>query len=73
VHPASGALRIKHDASDKETIYEIKDANKIYSLKGKELLALWKRGALELKEPVFVVYFTDSDITATITIKRGKQ
>jgi len=28
---------------------------------------------LELKEPVFVIYFTDSDITATISIKRGKQ
>ena len=73
VHPASGALRIKHDASDKETIYEIKDANKTYTIKGKELFALWKRGALELKEPVFVIYFTDSDITATINIKRGKQ
>ena len=73
LHPASGALRIKHDASDTEKIYEIKDANKTYTMNGKELLTLWKRGALELKEPVFVIYFTDSDITATINIKRGKQ
>jgi len=42
-------------------------------MNGKELLTLWKRGALELKEPVFIVYFTDSDITATINITRGKQ
>ena len=73
LHPASGALRIKHDAPDKETLYEIKDANKTYTMNGKELLTLWKRGALELKEPVFIIYFTDSDITATISIKRGKQ
>ncbi len=73
MHPASGALRIKHDASDEETLYEIKDANKTYTLKGKELEELWRRSALQLKEPVFVIYFTDSDLTATITIKKGKQ
>ena len=73
LHPASGALRIKHDASDKETLYEIKDANKTYTMNGNELLTLWKRGALELKEPVFVIYFTDANITATINITRGKQ
>ena len=73
VHPNSGALRIKHDASDDETLYEIKDANKTYTLAGKELLELWKRSAMELKDPVFIVYFTDADLTATITITKGKQ
>ena len=73
VHPASGALRIKNDASDKEVLYEIKDANKTYTLKGSELLSLWKNAIVQMKEPVFVVYFTDSDITATMTITKGKQ
>ena len=73
VHPASGALRIKNDASDKEKLYEVKDANKTYTLKGSELLSLWKNAIVQMKEPVFIVYFTDSDITATMTIKKGKQ
>ena len=73
VHPASGALRIKHDASDADTLYEIKDANKTYTLKGSEVLALYKRANMELKEPLFVVYFTDADLTVTMTITKGKQ
>jgi DNA-binding helix-hairpin-helix protein with protein kinase domain len=73
VHPNSGALRIKHDASDDDTLYEIKDANKTYTLAGKELLELWKRSAQQLKEPLFIVYFTDADLTATIHITKGKQ
>lgn len=73
VHPASGALRIKNDASDKEKLYEIKDANKTYTIKGSEVLALWKRAMLELKEPLFVVYFTDADLTVTMTITKGKK
>ena len=73
VHPASGALRIKHDASDADTLYEIKDANKTYTIKGSELLALYKRANMELKEPLFVVYFTDADITVTMNITKGKQ
>ena len=73
VHPASGALRIKHDASDSDTLYEIKDANKTYTIKGSEILALYKRANMELKEPLFVVYFTEADLTVTMTIKKGKQ
>jgi hypothetical protein len=54
-------------------LYEIKDANKSYTLNGKELLALLKRANQEMKEAEFVIYFTDSDLTATITITRGKR
>jgi len=28
---------------------------------------------LELKEPLFVVYFTDADLTVTMTITKGKK
>lgn len=69
-HPNSGALRIKHDASDAETLYEIKDANKTFTLKAVDLDELWRRAARELKEPVFIVKYKDRGITATITITK---
>jgi hypothetical protein len=56
-----------------DALYEIKDANKTYTLKGRELLALWKQAVNTGKEPLFVVYFTDADVTATMTIQRGKK
>jgi len=70
VHPASGALGIKHDASDAEHLYEMKDANKSYSLKAEELHTLWVRAVREGKEPVFIVTFQDRGIKATMTITR---
>lgn len=70
VHPNSGALRIKHDASDEETLYEIKDARKSYTLKAVELDELWTRAARDAKEPVFIVEFTDRGITARMTITK---
>lgn len=70
MHPNSGALRIKHDASDGEHLYEMKDANKTYTLKAEELNTLWVRAAREAKEPVFIVTFADKNIRATITITK---
>jgi len=70
LHPNSGALRIKHDASDRETLYEIKDANKTYTLKAEELNELWTRAARELKAPEFVVVFKHHGITATMTVTK---
>ena len=73
LHPASGALRVKNDASDKEKVYEIKDANKTYTMKGSELRDLWRNAVKQLKDPVFVVYFKEYDITVTMTIAKGKR
>lgn len=70
LHPNSGALRIKHDASDSETLYEIKDANKTYSLSADELNTLWVRAMRETKEPVFIIKFKHRGMTATITLKK---
>ena len=70
LHPNSGALRIKHDASDKDTLYEIKDSNKSYSLSASELNTLWVRAVRESKEPVFIIKFNHLGITATITITK---
>jgi hypothetical protein len=71
LHPNSGALRIKHDASDEETLYEIKDANKTYTLSADELFTLWTRAVRESKEPVFIVHYIHHNITATITLSKG--
>ena len=70
VHPNSGSLRIKHDASDAETLYEIKDANKSFTLKAVDLDTLWVRAVREQKEPVFIVKFQDRSVTATISITK---
>ena len=63
-------MRIKHDASSAEALYEIKDANKTYTLKADDLNTLWVRAARETKEPVFIVTFVQHGITATIQIKK---
>jgi hypothetical protein len=63
-------LRIKHDASDDERLYEIKDANKSFTLTSEDLDTLWVRAAREQKEPVFIVKYKHNGITATITIKK---
>jgi len=58
-HPNSGAGSIKYDGSDNETIVEVKDANKSYTLKGKELGDLYRHAAKEGKDGVFIIRFTD--------------
>ena len=70
VHPASGALRIKHDASDDEVLYEIKDANKSFTLTASDLHQLWKEASKQSKEPVFIVQFMHKGMRATMTITK---
>ncbi len=70
MHPASGALRIKHDASDGEILYEIKDANKTHTIKVDELLSVWKEAAMAEKEAVYLVKFTNG-ITLFGVIQKG--
>ena len=73
VHPRSGAGSIKDDASDDDTQYEIKDANKSYTLNATELLTLWRRAVQRGKDAKFVIYFKSIDMTATLTLTKGKQ
>lgn len=71
VHPMSGAGRIKDDASNDEFQYEFKNVLHSHGLRGKDLLALFKRAIRRGKTPLYVVYFEDADITATIHLTRG--
>jgi uncharacterized protein with von Willebrand factor type A (vWA) domain len=73
VHPMSGAGRIKDDASSTTDQFEFKNVLKTHTLNGKDLLALFRRAIRIGKNPVYVVYFEDSDITATIHITKGKR
>ena len=57
MHPASGALRIKNDASDETILYEIKDANKVHNIKAVELLKLWKEATMADKDAIYLVKF----------------
>tara|TARA_Y100000004_G_scaffold190646_1_gene248113 strand:- start:467 stop:685 length:219 start_codon:yes stop_codon:yes gene_type:complete len=70
LHPNSGALRIKHDASDDESLYEIKDANKSFTLTAEDLHTLWVRAAREMKEPYYIVKYKHRGITATIHVHK---
>lgn len=72
IHPRSGAGSIKDDASTDHEQIEIKDANKVYQLKGSELNTLLKRATQRNKDATFIVYFTEADLTATIAVTRGK-
>jgi hypothetical protein len=66
----SGAGRIKGDGSDDFRLYEIKDANKSYTLKADDLIALMTYAAREMKEPVMVVQFQHGNLTAIINVVR---
>lgn len=70
-HPMSGAGRIKDDASSEDNQYEFKQAKVSHTMKGKELLDLFRRAVRQGKDPEYVIYFEDADITATITLNRG--
>jgi hypothetical protein len=59
VHPASGALRIKNDASTDSTLYEIKDANKTHTIKATEVMSLWKEAVISDREAVYLIKFPD--------------
>jgi hypothetical protein len=72
-HPRSGAGGIKDDASDDDTQYEIKDANKSYTLQASEVHTLWKRAVKRGKDAHFVIYFKSVDLTCTLTITKGKR
>lgn len=65
-HPNSGAGSIKYDASDDETLVEVKDANKSYTLNAAYLEDLFKTAARQNKTAVMVVKFPNIIIEAII-------
>lgn len=73
LHPNSGAGRIKDDASNEDTQYEFKNVRTSHTLKGADLLALFKRSVRLGKQAEYVVHFEDQNLTATINLTRGRQ
>lgn len=71
VHPMSGAGSIKEDGSDEHLLYEVKDARKTFSLKASELKGTFVRAARQGKMGVWLVYFSDCDVTAEIRLIPG--
>lgn len=72
LHPRSGAGKIKADASTETEVIEHKDARKSYTLKASELEKLLRQAVPQGKDPVFIIYFDDSDITAELRVFRGR-
>lgn len=64
-HPNSGAGRIKDDASNEDTIYEFKTANKSFTLNAKNLEATFMRASKQGKSGVWVIQFANG-ITAEL-------
>ena len=59
VHPNSGAGHIKHDGSDDETLYELKDAGVSHTMKASDLEVLRVRAARQGKDAVYIVTFAN--------------
>lgn len=72
LHPMSGAGRIKDDASSDDIQYEFKNVAKTHTLNGWSLDGLFVRAIRQDKEARYIVYFEDADLTAEITLRRGK-
>ena len=72
VHPRSGAGKIKDDGSTDTLQIEVKDAMRTHSIKGSDLLALFRRATRLGKQAEYVVYFTEADLTLTGRITKGK-
>lgn len=73
IHPRSGAGKIKDDGSNADDVMEVKDANHTHTLNAKDLLALWKRAIQQGKSAQYIIYFKSVDITATLSLTKGKQ
>jgi hypothetical protein len=71
-HPNSGAGSIAFDGSNDKDLVEVKDARKSFSLQSHYIARLWQTAVRRRLRPVMVVYFSDIDITAEITFKKGK-
>lgn len=68
-HPRSGAGRIKEDGSNMECLFEIKDANKVFALKGGELNQSFIRATQQGKDAVWIIKFGNG-VKATIHVTK---
>ena len=71
LHPNSGAGKIKDDASNEDTVYEFKNANRSFTLNGSDLSATHARAVRQGKEGVWVITFANG-ITAEIHLIGGR-
>jgi len=70
-HPASGAGSIKHDASNDETLLEVKLAGKSFTLNAAYVAGLYREATRQGKDAHMTVYFDSEDITVEMFIMRG--
>lgn len=52
-------------------MYEVKDARKSHKLEGRVLAALQRRAIRQGKNACYLVYFSDIDCTARVTLVPG--
>ena len=73
LHPRSGAGKIKADGSDKENLYEVKDAAAHYGLKADDLYTLYTQALHVNKKPVLVVKFRHRNMIVRCEVERYDQ
>jgi len=72
LHPMSGAGYIKGDGSDDERSYEVKDANKSFTLKSNDLKKHWKESTHVGKDACMVITFANGfSLVGTIVPTRS--
>ncbi len=69
-HPASGAGKIKHDASDDNRLVEYKTATKTFTLSGKYLADFFRVATRQSKQAIMEVDFETDKVVVEITIRR---
>lgn len=71
LHPRSGAGSIKWDASNEETLYEMKDVKKTHTLNGEYLRKLKLDAIKQGKDASYVIQFQDAqiEVECRITMK----
>lgn len=68
-HPNSGAGSIKYDASDDETLVEVKDANKSYTISAAYVEDLFRVATRQGKQAVLVIKFGNDIIIEAVVRK----
>jgi hypothetical protein len=66
VHPMSGAGRIKHDGHDSSALYEVKDAQRVFTMNVRDVDELWIRAVRQELEPVLLIEFEDYEVECYI-------
>lgn len=71
MHSNSGAGTEKNDYSTDDAVYEHKSVAKTHTIKGSDLAQLFSGAAKQGKSAVYVVHYSDANVTLEGVVRRG--